>query len=76
MQVKFIHCTPKAEELIAYCARVSSPNQENPEFDKLIKYLIKHRHWSPFEMGSLCVEIETTRAISPQILGLDFWPDL
>lgn len=68
MQVKFIHCTPDAETLIAYCARVSSPNQENPEYEKLIKYLIKNNHWSPLEMANLCVEIETTRAVSPQIL--------
>lgn len=68
MQVKFIHCTEKAEELVAYCARVSSPNQDNPEYEKLIKYLIKNNHWSPLEMANLCVEIETTRAVSPQIL--------
>jgi thymidylate synthase (FAD) len=68
MKVKLIHITPEAEKHIAYCARVSSPNQENPEFEKLIKYLIKHKHWSPMEMSSMCVEIETTRAISPQIL--------
>ena len=66
--VKLIHITPDAEKHIAYCARVSSPNQENPEFSKLIKYLIKHKHWSPLEMASMCVEITTSRAISPQIL--------
>jgi thymidylate synthase (FAD) len=68
MKVKLIHCTPEAEKHIAYCARVSSPNQENPEISRLIKYLIKHKHWSPLEMGSLCLEIETTRAIAAQIL--------
>lgn len=67
-EVKFVHCTPNAETHIAYCARVSSPNQDNPEIDKLIAYLIKHKHWSPFEMASMCLEISTTRAISPQIL--------
>lgn len=61
--------TPDAEALIAKLARVSNPaNQDNPNYEKLIKYLIKHKHWSPFEMASMCVEIETTRAISPQIL--------
>lgn len=57
-----------AEELIAYCARVSSNNQENPDYVKLFKYLIVHGHWSPFEMANMCVEITTSRAISPQIL--------
>lgn len=66
--VKLIHITPEAEKHIAYCARVSSPHQDNPEVDKLLRYLIKHRHWSPFEMASLCVEVETTRAISAQII--------
>ena len=54
-----------AQELIAYCARVSNPsNQMNMETaDKLIKYLVKHKHWSPLEMVSACLEIETTRDI-------------
>jgi thymidylate synthase (FAD) len=58
------------QELIAYCARVSNPaNQLNTETsEKLIKYLIKHAHWSPLEMVSACVEIETTRDIARQIL--------
>lgn len=68
MGAKLIWATPEAEKLVAYCARVSSPNQENPEIAKLIKYLIKNKHWSPLEMANMCVEIETTRAISPQIL--------
>lgn len=68
MSVKLIHVTPNTEATIAYCARVSSSNQENPEFEKLIKYLIKHKHWSPFEMATMCVEINTTRAIAAQIL--------
>lgn len=59
-----------AQELIAFCARVSNPsNQFNMETaDKLIKYLIKHQHWSPLEMVSACLEIETTRDIARQIL--------
>ena len=58
------------QDLIAFCARVSNPsNQLNMETaDKLIKYLIKHKHWSPLEMASACLEIETTRDIARQIL--------
>ena len=64
-----IWVTPDAEQLVGKIARVSNPNNEdNPEVEKLIRYLIKHKHWSPFEMVSMCVEIHTTRAISPQIL--------
>lgn len=59
-----------AQELVAFCARVSNPsNQFNTETsEKLIKYLIKHQHWSPLEMVSACLEIETTRDIARQIL--------
>ena len=59
-----------AQELIAYCARVSNPsNQFNTETsEKLIRYLVKHQHWSPLEMVSACIEIETTRDIARQIL--------
>lgn len=59
-----------AQELIAFCARVSNPsNQFNMETaDKLIRYLIKHKHWSPLEMVSACLEIDTTRDIARQIL--------
>jgi len=59
-----------AQELVAYCARVSNPsNQLNTETsEKLIQYLVKHRHWSPLEMVSVCLEIETTRDIARQIL--------
>ena len=59
-----------AQELISYCARVSNPsNQFNTETsEKLIRYLIKHQHWSPLEMVSACIEIETTRDIARQIL--------
>jgi len=66
---KLIWITPDAEKLIAKIARVSNPqNEDNPNAEKLLKYLIKHKHWSPFEMASMCVEIKTTRAIAPQIL--------
>jgi len=59
-----------AQELIAFCARVSNPsNQFNTETsEKLIRYLVKHKHWSPLEMVSACLEIETTRDIARQIL--------
>jgi thymidylate synthase (FAD) len=59
-----------AQELVAFCARVSNPsNQFNTETsEKLIRYLVKHRHWSPLEMVSACLEIETTRDIARQIL--------
>lgn len=69
-QVKLIHSTPDGDNLIAYMARVSNPaNQNNTETSsKLISYLIKHKHWSPLEMVNMCVEINTTRSISAQIL--------
>ena len=66
---KLIWLTPDAEALVGKIARVSNPkNENNPNVEGLLKYLIKHKHWSPFEMASMCVEIHTTRAISPQIL--------
>ena len=66
---KLIWVTPDAEQLIGKIARVSNPkNENNPDVEGLLKYLIKHKHWSPFEMASMCVEIHTTRAIAPQIL--------
>ena len=66
---KLIWVTPAAEQLIGKIARVSNPkNEDNPNVEGLLKYLIKHKHWSPFEMASMCVEIHTTRAIAPQIL--------
>ena len=78
MNVKLIsHSTPNnsigvkdVQELIAYCARVSNPGNQNNDAtsEKLIKYLIKHKHWSPLEMVSACIEIETTRDIARQIL--------
>ena len=66
---QLVWVTPDAEKLIGKIARVSNPNNEdNPNVEKLIRYLIKHKHWSPFEMASMCVEIKTTRAIAAQIL--------
>lgn len=66
---KLIWITPDAEALIAQIARVSNPkNQDNPEFAGLLRYCIKHQHWSIFEMVSACVEINTTRDIGRQIL--------
>ena len=66
---KLVWITPDAEKLVGKIARVSNPaNENNPEVDGLLRYLIRHKHWSPFEMASMCVEIETTRAIAPQIL--------
>jgi len=70
MSVKLVWVTPDAEHLISDMARVSNPsNQGNYDTaDKLIRYLIKHRHWSPFEMASMCMEINTNRGIAAQIL--------
>ena len=66
---ELIWITPNSQSLIGKIARVSNPaNEDNPNIEKLLRYLIKHKHWSPFEMASMCVEIKTTRAISPQIL--------
>lgn len=67
--VNLVWSTPNGEELVAYMARVSNPeNQSNPESSKLIRYLIKNAHWSPFEMVNVCMEINTTRDIARQIL--------
>jgi len=69
MKVKLISVTPDAEKTMAYIARVSNPNnQENPNFAGLLRYCIKHRHWSVFEQATMTLEIETTRGLSPQIL--------
>ena len=78
MKARLIACTQaynaigleSAQDLIAYCARVSNPaNQMNTETsEKLIKYLIKHKHWSPLEMASATMEVETTRDIARQLL--------
>ena len=69
MTVKLITVTPDAEQLMAYVARVSNPsNQDNEKYAGLLKYCIKHNHWSVFEQSSMTLEIETTRAIAAQIL--------
>ena len=69
MKVCKISVTPEAEQTIGYIARVSNPsNQDNPKVEGLLKYCIKHGHWSVFEQASLTVEINTTRAIAAQIL--------
>lgn len=68
-EVALISITPNAEETMAYCARVSNPNnQSNPDVVGLLNYCIKHGHWSVFEQANLIVEITTSRAIAPQIL--------
>lgn len=68
--VELISSTPMAESTIAFCARVSNPSNQNnmQTADKLIKYLIDHQHWSPFEMAHMTVQIKTSRAIAAQIL--------
>lgn len=70
MNVTFVHCSPDAENLIVKMARVSNPANEGnvATAPKLLRYLIDHQHWSPFQMCSLCVKIETERDISAQIL--------
>jgi len=69
MKVTRIQSTPDAEKTMAYIARVSNPNnQDNEKFAGLLKYCIKHQHWSVFEQSSMTLEIETTRAIAAQIL--------
>ena len=66
--VKLIHSTLDGDELITYMARVSNPSGQDKPPGKLIKYLIKHKHWSPFEMVNMCVQIDTTRSVASQIL--------
>ena len=69
MTVSLVSITPDAEKMMAYIARVSNPaNQENEKYSGLLKYCIKHNHWSVFEQSTMTVEIETTRAIAAQIL--------
>jgi thymidylate synthase (FAD) len=68
-QVKLISVTPDAEKVMGYVARVSNPsNQENPNVAGLLKYCVKHQHWSVFEQAFMTLEIETTRGIAAQIL--------
>ena len=69
MTVTLVSITPDAEQTMAYIARVSNPsNQDNEKYAGLLKYCIKHNHWSVFEQSSMTLEIETTRAIAAQIL--------
>jgi thymidylate synthase (FAD) len=70
MNCKLIWVTPNADQLVSYMARVSAPQNQGNEATapKLINYLIKHQHWSPFEMANLCLEINTTRDIARQLL--------
>jgi thymidylate synthase (FAD) len=68
MKTKLITATENPEKIIAYCARVSSSNQDNPNTTGLLRYCLKHGHWSPFEHASVTIEIETSRAIARQIL--------
>ena len=69
MNVKLVTITPDAEKMMAYIARVSNPNnQENEKYAGLLKYCIKHNHWSVFEQATMTLEIGTTRAIAAQIL--------
>ena len=69
MSTKLIWITPDAEKLLGYIARVSNPqNQDNENVEGLLRYMVKHQHWSPFEMASAVFEIETTRDIARQIL--------
>ena len=67
--VKVISVTPDAEKHMAYCARVSNPNnQENEKFSGLLKYCVKHQHWSIFEQAYMTLELNTTRGIAAQVL--------
>ena len=69
MKVKLITVTPDAEQTMGYVARVSNPaNQENPNVAGLLKYCVKHQHWSVFEQSFMTLEIETTRGLAAQIL--------
>ena len=69
MNVRLVSITPDAEKTMAYIARVSNPsNQDNENFAGLLRYCIKHQHWSVFEQSSMTLEIETTRGLAAQIL--------
>ena len=69
MNVRLISVTPDAEKTMGYVARVSNPsNQENPKVAGLLKYCVKHQHWSVFEQAFMTLEIETTRGLAAQIL--------
>ena len=69
MEVKLISVSPDAEKHMAYCARVSNPNnQDNENYAGLLRYCIKHQHWSIFEQAFMTLEINTTRGLAAQIL--------
>jgi thymidylate synthase (FAD) len=69
MNVKLVSVTPDAEKTMAYCARVSNPNNQGSDnYAKLLKYCIEHQHWSIFEMAFITLEINTTRGLAAQIL--------
>jgi thymidylate synthase (FAD) len=69
MSVKLVSITPDAEKTMAYCARVSNPNNQGSDnYSKLLKYCIDHHHWSIFEMAFMTLEINTTRGLAAQIL--------
>ena len=67
---ELVWSTPKAQDLVVYMARVSNPSNQDSDqgAEKLLSYLINHKHWSPFEMVSMCLEVSTTRSVSAQIL--------
>lgn len=66
--VLFTHCTPDGDKLIADIARVSNPGNRDASATRLIRYLIEHNHWSPFQMASMCLEVTTTRDVGRQVL--------
>ena len=75
MNVKLISVTPDAEKMMGYVARVSNPsNQENPKVAGLLKYCVKHQHWSVFEQSFMTLEIETTRGLrSSNLASSEFY---
>lgn len=66
--IAFTHCTPDGDKLIADIARVSNPGNRGASATRLIRYLIQHNHWSPFQMASMCLEVTTTRDVGRQVL--------
>jgi thymidylate synthase (FAD) len=66
--VEFKHCTPEGDKMIVDIARVSNPDNRDADPARLIRYLINHNHWSPFQMSSMCLEVTTTRDVGRQIL--------
>jgi thymidylate synthase (FAD) len=68
MKVEKLWATPDAERMIARCARVSAEDPDKAEYEKLLSYMIRHGHWSPFDMSCLCVEVTTSRAIAHQFI--------